>query len=107
MPTLTLDEDARKNRALGAISYIWIFCVIPLLGKKSSPFAQFHAKQGLVVALAWFALWLMAFLPIINLVVLPAMVYLLFVNILAIIRAWNGERWQIPFLYKYVKSLPL
>ena len=105
---INADLDAKKHRALGALSYFWIFCFVPLVGKKSSPFVQFHAKQGVVVAFAWFVLWLLAFLPIINvIVVFPGMVLLLAVNILAVIRAWHGERWKIPFLYHHVTVMNL
>lgn len=43
------DKDIEANKTLAALSYAWILCLVPLLGRRDSKFAQFHAKQGLVL----------------------------------------------------------
>ena len=45
-------EDISVNRVAAIFAYIGLFFLIPLLACKNSPFAQFHAKQGLVLCLA-------------------------------------------------------
>jgi len=40
-------KDIEENKVLAIISYFWLLCLIPLLAKKDSPFAQFHAIRGL------------------------------------------------------------
>src|SRR3990167_5276307 len=40
-------EKSKDARILAAIGYLWILCLLPLLGKRQSEFAQFHGKQGL------------------------------------------------------------
>lgn len=45
------EEDANNNKVYGILSYIGILFIIPLLAAKESPFAKFHANQGLVAFL--------------------------------------------------------
>ena len=45
----TLDQDVENNKVIAAIGYIWILCLVPLFLRRRSAFAQFHAKQGLVL----------------------------------------------------------
>ncbi len=46
----TVDQkDVEENKIMAVIAYFGILCLIPLLAKKDSPYAQFHAKQGLVL----------------------------------------------------------
>src|SRR6185295_3753249 len=46
--TPVLDDE----RLFATISYAWIFCIIPLFMKRDSAFVQFHAKQGVIMAIA-------------------------------------------------------
>ena len=40
------------------LSYLWILALIPLLVEKEDKEVQWHAKHGLVLALAEFVLWI-------------------------------------------------
>lgn len=51
-------KDAEDNKLWAFLGYIGILCLIPLLAKKDSKFAQFHAKQGLVLTIGWFFAWI-------------------------------------------------
>ncbi|MBU1167429.1 hypothetical protein KKC60_03415 [Patescibacteria group bacterium] len=42
-------KDIEDNKGITFLSYIGILCLIPLLSKKDSAFAQYHAKQGVVL----------------------------------------------------------
>ncbi|PJE75967.1 hypothetical protein COV04_02330 [Candidatus Uhrbacteria bacterium CG10_big_fil_rev_8_21_14_0_10_48_11] len=97
-----------RDWMLAAVSYLWIFCVIPLVLRKGSPFVQFHAKQGAVLAITWFLLWVVGIIPILGwLVFFFGSILLVAVNLLAIVRAWHGDQWKIPYLYDYVAYLDL
>ncbi len=50
------------ERALGVLSYLAIFFVIPLKVKKDSIFLQFHARQGGVLFGLWLVLLLVFFI---------------------------------------------
>lgn len=51
-------KDIQDNKIVALLSYLGILCLIPLLAKKDSKFCQFHAKQGLVMTIACFFVWI-------------------------------------------------
>jgi len=90
---ITKSKDVEINKAVAALSYISILFVIPLLLKRDSEFCQFHAKQGLVLFLFnW-----MLFIPILNLV-------FLIIIVVSIVKAVDGKKWKIPFIYEWSKK---
>ena len=44
--------DAANNKAMGILAYLGILVLIPIFAAKESPFARYHANQGLVLAIA-------------------------------------------------------
>lgn len=46
-------KDIAENKGIALLSYLPILFLIPLFGKKDSKFSKFHAKQGLVLSIAW------------------------------------------------------
>ncbi len=42
-------NDVEINKDIAALSYAWVLSVVVFFWKKDSPFAQFHAKQGMVL----------------------------------------------------------
>ena len=59
--------------------------MIPLLGKKESPFCQFHAKQGLIITLGWLIAWFPVFGWILGII-------LFVLSIIGIIDVLNGKQ---------------
>ncbi len=51
-------EDADKNKVMGILAYLGILCLVPILAAKDSPFAKYHANQGLVLFLLEIVLWI-------------------------------------------------
>jgi len=49
-------EDAEKNKVMGILAYLGILCLVPILAAKDSPFAKYHANQGLVLFIVWIVL---------------------------------------------------
>ena len=45
-------QDAEQNKVMGILAYIGLLCLVPIFAAKESKFAQFHANQGLVLAIA-------------------------------------------------------
>ena len=41
--------DVANNKVMAILSYFWILFLIPLFAAKESPFARFHANQGLLL----------------------------------------------------------
>lgn len=96
--------DIEKNKHIAVLSYVWILCLVPLLGKRDSEFAQFHAKQGLVLFAAEIIASLFVWFPIFGQLI---MIGLLVVSVIGIVKTLNGERWEIPVIYDWSKKIKL
>jgi uncharacterized membrane protein len=42
-------DDSEKNKVFGIIAYLPMLCLVPIFAVKDSPFAKYHANQGLVL----------------------------------------------------------
>jgi uncharacterized membrane protein len=51
-------DDAEKNKIFGIIAYLMILCLVPIFAVKNSPFAKYHANQGLTLFLVEIVLWI-------------------------------------------------
>jgi len=97
------------------LSYFGLFALIPLLTKKDDPDIQWHAKNGLALAVAWIivliALFCVGF-------VLPSFIRLgmigvrcliwfgfLIVDIMAMVKAFGGERMRIPVITDFAEKM--
>lgn len=90
-PPMNDQEDINQNKIWALLGYIGILCLIPLLAKKDSKFAQFNAKQGLVMFIIEFFVWI----PVIGWLVGIAMV---FIWIFAVINVLQGKYWKAPII---------
>jgi len=50
-----MDKEIQEGARLAWLSYIGILFLVPLLAMKDNKFAQFHAKQGMVLLFYWVA----------------------------------------------------
>lgn len=50
--TLTEVRPAVEGKFLAFLSYLSVFCIIPLIFKRNKPFIEHHGKQGLVLFVA-------------------------------------------------------
>ncbi|MBD3238204.1 MAG: DUF4870 domain-containing protein [Candidatus Moranbacteria bacterium] len=105
-----IDKDAEENKAIAAIGYIGILFLVPLLAKKDSPFALFHAKQGLVVCIIWIGYSIVSIfltpVPIVGPVSLAALfLIILILNIMGIINALGGKKEKLPVIGEWAEKL--
>ena len=102
-------SPTQDEKVLAAIAYIWVLCLVPLLTKKDSEYCQFHAKQGLVLFIASFAVMVLGMIPILGwLIILPlGWIAIVILSILGIVNALQGKRWKMPYLGKDRKSTRL
>jgi fumarate reductase subunit D len=84
------------NKVFAAMSYLGVLVFVPLIMKKNDPFVYFHVKQGLVL-LASFVLAGIAGIWISTVGTLLFLLLLL-ANVIALIQALQGRRWQIPLI---------
>ena len=97
-------KDIEDNKVLAAISYLWILCLVPLFLKRDSKFAQFHAKQGLVLFVLELLGSLVFWFPLFGQVL---MLGLFVVAIFGAYKAINGEWYKIPYIYDFSKKINL
>jgi uncharacterized membrane protein len=95
---LSDEQDIQQNKLWALLSYFGILFLIPLLAKKESKFAQFHAKQGLILFIADL-IWM---IPIIGWMI---GFVLMILTLVAIIKVLMGEYWKVPVLGDYIEKI--
>ena len=100
------EEKKEKGKDLIAIlSYIGILFLVPLLASKDNAFAQFHAKQGLVLFIAEIATYLVIWIPFIGWFIgMIAWVIWLILSIIGIMNVVNGKEVPLPVIGKFAKK---
>lgn len=95
-------KDIEENKWITCLSYIGLLFLIPLLLKRESAFAQFHAKQGLVLTIVYFVGSFIFWIPLIG----WALGFFIFViNVVAFFKCIMGEAWRMPFIYDWSKKI--
>ena len=98
-------KDVEENKAMAAIGYLGILCLIPLLAKKDSPFAQYHGKQGLALFIGEVILgfvWIVPFLGWIIGGVGWLIAFILF--IMGLMNALSGKMKPLPVIGKMAEN---
>lgn len=80
------------------LSYVGILCLVPLLTRKDDPFAQFHAKQGLVLCIVEFASMFIIWIPFLGLIIGLGCLVL---AIMGIMNVLNDKKEPLPIIGKY------
>lgn len=92
-------NDNGQNKAMAVIAYLGILFLVPLLAAKDSQFAQFHAKQGMILFLAEIALSIVGMIPFLGWLVWgfgSLLVFILF--IIGIANALSGKEQPLPLI---------
>ncbi len=98
------DPDIEANKAFAAMSYIWALCLVPLLLRRKSKFAQFHAKQGFVLFLLELVAALLSFVPLLGQLLAFACIIM---AALGFLNAYGGKWVKLPFLYHLSEKIKL
>jgi uncharacterized membrane protein len=107
--------EASPNRSMMIVlAYLWVLAVVPLLLEEKDTEVRWHAKHGIVLMIAEAALVVvyMTLTSIISLAALAlgvvlalflvfAWVGILAVHVVAILKALNGRRLQLPLVTQY------
>lgn len=95
-------KDIEENKAITYLSYIGILFLVPLLAKKDSKFAVFHAKQGLILTIGWFVgAFLYIFLGLGFLVHLVILVF----SIMGLVNVNKGEMKKLPLIGDWAEKI--
>lgn len=102
------DQQQQQLQSIGAeqvreqdkihlvLAYLSILGLIPLLTVKDSPFVSYHAKQGLVLNVLG-GILSSVLSPVFGIGCLIGLAMIV-VDVLAIMKALKGERWNIPLV---------
>jgi uncharacterized membrane protein len=63
--------DVEKNKVVAAVGYLGILFLVPMLAAPASPFARYHANQGMVLCISAFIAWIGVVICDIILVFIP------------------------------------
>lgn len=92
-------QDVEEHKVNAAMGYVGVLCFWPLLFKKHSPFAHFHAKQGLLLFLIeivsaafFFLLW-------------PLFILAIFFAVRGISQSLHGKFWRLPLIGRWAEKL--
>ena len=97
-------KDIEDNKVVASLSYVGILFLIPLLAKRDSKYCQEHGKQGLVLFLVWMFGSLIYWFPIIGWLLALAV---FIINVMALVKCFSGEFWEIPVFGKYRSKINL
>jgi uncharacterized membrane protein len=113
-PELPLDD---QDRILLVLSYLGILALVPFLTARKD-FVQWHARQGLLLfgvslttlfamilvnVVLWHFHWVLGLIFL--LLLLTSSFGILALIVACILKAFEGERWRIPFLGDFVEKL--
>lgn len=93
---------------MALLSYLGILVLVPLLAAKEDEFAQYHAKQGLVLLIAGVIGMFVGAVPIIGWLLAPfiTLAWLIFA-ILGIVNVVGNKKKELPILGQYADRLNL
>lgn len=101
------NTNQKPNTGMAIVAYLIFF--IPLLtDAKDEPFVKYHVKQGIVLFIAWIAVWAFSMVPILGwLLAIPLNLLLLVLMILGILNALNGQEKPLPLIGQYADKINL
>ena len=97
MPETKINPQEKKIWA--AVGYLWILSLVALAARKDNDFVRFHASQGALLFLLSIAFM---FIPVIGWL---ANILVGIAAIIGIIKALQGEKWELPIIGSWAKSL--
>lgn len=101
-------KDVEENKVVAAIGYLGILFLVPLLAKKDSPYAQFHAKQGMVLFIFSIILGFIMIIPFLGWII-GAVGYLFTVVlfIMGLVNALGGKKQPLPLIGQFAEQIKI
>jgi len=99
-------NEIADGKIFAMLSYLSIFCIIPLIYKKDNNFVLSHGKQGLVLFIAEFAILIIHFVLGIWIFRL-GMFFMLLMSFFGMIAALKGQLIELPFVHEIADQIEL
>ncbi len=95
-------KDVEDNKIIAALSYLGILVLVPLLAKKDSPFCQFHAKQGLILLIAWIVIGVVSVIPVLGWIIgILGSIFLFVLFIVGLVNSLSGQAKELPLIGQF------
>ncbi|MDR1098680.1 MAG: hypothetical protein LBL57_11170 [Tannerella sp.] len=99
-------KDVQDNKVMAILAYLGILVLVPIFAAKESPFARFHANQGIllfIVSIVFYIIYyiLLFTVPVVALIFSILSIGILILVIIGIINAAKGEMKELPIIGKY------
>lgn len=99
MPETKSQLNPQEKKIWAAVGYLWILSLVALAARKDNEFVRFHASQG---ALLFLLSIVFMFIPVVGWL---ANVLVGIAAIVGIVKALQGEKWELPVIGSWAKSL--
>ncbi len=100
-------EDGKKN-LFAALSYVWVFCLIPVLSKDKDEFTKFHARQGLMLFIIEIAIAVVSVLPLFGgLINVLGVIVCGLLSIIGIVQVLVGNKWEMPIVGSLAEKIKI
>jgi uncharacterized membrane protein len=117
---VNVNEPTVRDRWLGAVCYLSVLVILPIMARRRSEFLAAHCRQGFSLVFAQVVLGLVVWvlesalspvpvLGILTSIVLNLAYWLLFlgISVLGFVRALSGEEFEIPGLEELAARVPI
>ncbi len=102
------DPEIEDARFFCVIGYFSVLCLVPIFLKKQNSFAQFHAKQALVLFILEIAAAILKVIPALgDLIFSLAFVVFGILSLIGIVKVLMGERWEMPVIFDISNRITL
>src|ERR1700722_8161962 len=89
-------EDVLDGKMYAVLSYLSIFCIVPLILKKNNAFVLFHGRQGLVLFVAEVATLVISI--VVSWVLRPLVFILFAFSFWGMVNAIRGQAVELPIV---------
>lgn len=94
------------RNTIAALAYVLglVTGVAMLMLERDDGYVRYHALQSIALSVVWLGGWLvLMIIPVIGWLLLPFWGLLMFMLwLVAIVKAWQGERFRLPIIGDYV-----
>lgn len=103
-------NEIEEGKTFAAIGYLGPLFLIPLLAARENKFAQFHAKQGMLLFIVGIVVGILSvvfmFIPCLGwAIALILCLGWLAVVVMGVVKALQGEYWKMPVLGDWAQQL--
>lgn len=108
----TLMNLSSTEKILGMLAYMNILVFLPIINQPQSEYNQFHTKQGFVLTIIDFVLFVGLILPkyVLPAIIMNILIFFLFLGLIAlhgflIFKAFNGEKFSLPIIGEVAQKI--